>query len=410
MAGDVATAGSWAEDIKQYERERRHDVHPGLLAGPPANLDAAATARAERAFDPVTQRFRSSQREKAQQDFEEKERVVHLNRALDVQLLRQHPNSIINHGATQKLPTTRTVPSKAADYNIVSNLPSEVHHWAAPSDRPQCAERGVQRQRKVPAVLIKDFDIVTNRYKASHEEKAERDRQLLLLEAAAKYRARSRFNPISQILREPRHEANLRAWEDAQVAATIFGAQQQKPPGLKLRPSELYDMVSLEEKEPETLSLLDQAEESRKARFRDRHKLDVAIREHGQQFEELNTLSKLEQIAYERFAETARRGYNIVTNNEFGEGPKRQQLRGPPHTKPPAPTPWELVERDRSGQLCASARAASTPRRLADTGESALRTARRGTPFHQSGCHPAAPEVLPGSVAGSVYSQPLSAR
>eukprot|EP00971_Amphidinium_carterae_P293896 5834839-Amphidinium_carterae.1 len=34
----------------------------------------------------------------------------------------------------------------------------------------------------------------------------------------------------------------------------------------------------------------------------------------------MNTLSKLEQISYERFAETARRGYNIVTNHEFGTG------------------------------------------------------------------------------------------
>mmetsp|Transcript_2967 Transcript_2967/g.7572 ORF Transcript_2967/g.7572 Transcript_2967/m.7572 type:complete len:426 (+) Transcript_2967:61-1338(+) len=422
-AGDEGHVSSWAADIKQYERERRHDVHPGLVAGAPANLDAAATARAERAFDPVTQRFRCAQREKAQQEFEDKERVVHLNRAQDVQLLRQHPTSIVNHGSvlealstahnsgtSQKKPSlTLTMPSKVADYNIVSNLPSEVHHWAAPDDRPQPALEGEPRQRKVPAVLIKDFDIVTTRYKASHEEKAERDKQLLLLEAAVKHRSRNRFNPISQTLREPRQEANLRAWEDARVAATIFAAQQQKTPGLKLRPSELYDMVTLEEKESETLSLLDQAQASRKSRYRARHQIDAALRENGEHFEEMNTLSKLEQISYERFAETARRGYNIVTNHEFGTGHKRQQLRAPPHCKPPAPSPWELVQQDRTWLPGASVRAASTPRHLADTADSAPRSARRGTPFLQRSCVPA-PEALPGSVTGSVFSQPLSAR
>jgi len=440
VGGSALDEASWATEIQSYERERRHDVHPGLLAGPPATLDGAATARAERAFDPVLQRFRSNDREQEQLAFEAGERVSHLNRAMDVQLLREHPRSIINHsskltslsgqrasatiagGFESALAARASMPPTATDFNIVTGLPLDLHHWAAPSERPRCVERGTGAwKRKVPAALVKDFDIVTNRYKSNHTEKAERDRQLNLLEAATKQRAKNRFNPISQMLREPQEEANLRAWEDAQVTATILQSYGQQPPGLKLRHSELYNMVSLEERDPETLKVLDHAEEARKARFKNRHRVDEATREYGVQFEELNRISKLEQISHERFGAATRRGYDIVTNSKYGEGPGQQRLWLPPHTKPPG-SPWELVLSDRSERASvpaiSSARAASTPRRslgvIASAREgnnaSDLGSARRPTPFRRTGA-PQAPKVPGGAIEGEVaISQPMSAR
>lgn len=43
----------------------------------------------------------------------------------------------------------------AADYNIISNLRFDEHHWAHPEKRPRPRDR-VPKQRKVPAMLLKE--------------------------------------------------------------------------------------------------------------------------------------------------------------------------------------------------------------------------------------------------------------
>ncbi|CAK0797942.1 unnamed protein product, partial [Prorocentrum cordatum] len=47
-------------------------------------------------------------------------------------------------GATRQ---EEPMPSTCVDYNIVSNLPFEVHHWARPEERPRLKERN-PRPRK----------------------------------------------------------------------------------------------------------------------------------------------------------------------------------------------------------------------------------------------------------------------
>ena len=42
------------------------------------------------------------------------------------------------------------------DYNIISNLRFDQHHWAHPEKRPRPRDR-VPRQRKVPAMLHKEL-------------------------------------------------------------------------------------------------------------------------------------------------------------------------------------------------------------------------------------------------------------
>merc|ERR1719163_94990 len=85
-----------------------------------------------------------------------------------------------------------SMPTTMIDYNIISNLPNDKHHWAKPEDRPRCVERA-PRVRKVQACQLRDFNVVTNRYLADHEEKAARDAKLNALESTQKYQQRCLF-------------------------------------------------------------------------------------------------------------------------------------------------------------------------------------------------------------------------
>ena len=50
----------------------------------------------ERTFDPVLGRYRDGQVESQQRHAEERERVAHLNRAKDIQILREQPFNILS--------------------------------------------------------------------------------------------------------------------------------------------------------------------------------------------------------------------------------------------------------------------------------------------------------------------------
>jgi len=87
--GKRTDAPSWTDEIKAHEHAKRRFVHEGLLKGPTVKMDQGQILKQEREFDPILQRFRDEGKEVRQRAFEEKEMISHLNRALDVQILRE---------------------------------------------------------------------------------------------------------------------------------------------------------------------------------------------------------------------------------------------------------------------------------------------------------------------------------
>ena len=62
------------------------------------------------------------------------------------------------------------------------------HHGARPEERPMPNEKSKQKDRMIPAFMVRNFNILTNRYCDNHGGKAKRDSELNLLEATAKRR------------------------------------------------------------------------------------------------------------------------------------------------------------------------------------------------------------------------------
>jgi len=154
-----APAATWGSDIKNYEHGKRHAVDAGLVTGQQLQLRSGAFQQQERVFDPVLQRYRDNNVEAAQRHHEERERVAHLNRAQDIQILREQPFHIVNHASKlEKLAPGKdpmrlgghgtlgekertkhgkgNFPDTAVDYNILSNLPFREQHWARKMNGP----------------------------------------------------------------------------------------------------------------------------------------------------------------------------------------------------------------------------------------------------------------------------------
>ncbi|CAL1158783.1 unnamed protein product [Cladocopium goreaui] len=310
---------------RALRHDRRVKVHPDLFKGRTVGLEAAGYVRGEnskreRSYNPLLGRFLDQHREREQQDFEEKVEVDKgiLRRRLVRRIGKEAPYDLITHerlmilgggdGAQpqrgdyeqetsnldyngcrkfealvpEALDPAKPkdlkcpVPDTGVDYNIISNLRFDAHHWAHPQKRPIPKDR-VPKARMVPALLHKDFNILTNRYLEHHEEKVERDRELNLLEAAEKMRQQP-FNPLSQKFCDARLEERMRACQDALTTEVKLRNEEAQPLSYRGNITNCYDMLSHQVKDPELMDYIKQSEGGRKVRYKTRFRFEEDVR------------------------------------------------------------------------------------------------------------------------------------
>jgi hypothetical protein len=302
--------------------------------------------------------------------------------------------------------------------------------------------------RKKQGAQLRDFNIVSNRYLTDHEEKLGRDETLSTLRATELHRQRNRFDPVTQRYNEKDVEERHHCCDDAREVEVRMRAERNKPQCYSGRHTEHFDMVTHRADDEGTyqLKLLDTLEGNRKSRYTYRYMDEERHRRADIEFEDAEAQQRNEQKAHERFEETAKRGYDIVTNRAYGNGPHLQKLHQP-YTVPNLST-WEIVEQNRSGltpvvtprglerkgaktqsittqEVLESARLSrshdstqrsggkrtprmqSTPRGvLSEAGSASIASARGGRPPLLAMSGPPPPPAIPGSPVGSVYSRP----
>lgn len=369
---------SWGDEIKKYEFEKRRALDEGFLRSQQMRLTAGQMKSQERVFDPLLQRFRDNETEYKQRVIEETARIDHLNRAMDIQVLREQPHHILHHQskfdaiAPGMDPTRQPdrprksvgrsgVPDYSLDYNILTNIPHDVHHWGRPDLRPRHAERSGQ-QRKIQANRVRDFSIITNRYLDDHESRIKRDGELNLAEATQKYQIANRFDPVSQLFNDPKDEEIAKHCDDARDVEERLRKESQIPVSYTGRPTEFYDVLSNKVHDREMVKHLDTLENERKHRYKNRHIVEHNVHAQDVKGDHLTQVRKLNKVAPDRFLEHER-GYCIVTNQSHGHGPKEKPLYSP--FAQARRTPWEEI----SHSHALHGRSASTPSLSTSVGE-----------------------------------------
>jgi len=379
---------TWGQELRTLEHQRRRTVDPELLKGPAIRVTQGLVRAQERVFDPLVQRYRDPEVEHYSRSREENVRTGHLNRAMDIQMLREQPWNILTNASRLEgiddgidpvsLTHTRPrhgrakMPDTFVDYNVLSNLPMEEHHWAPPHERPVCVPNE-PRNREIPAFMQKDYNIVNNRYLHDHEKQLARDKELNKLASTAKYRERNRFNPVSQQYTDGDENNRMRTWEEAHKIEAVEKAQCQVPPSIKNRPSAYWNIVNHRQANADTLKWQDLAEDERKERYKNRYIMENNLHSRDIKSDAVDNERRLNGVAHERFAEPLRRGYDIVTHDGFnGKGSKPPYL---PYTGP-QPDVWERAQRNRSRDVVAGGRAAETQKLAATEDLRSIRSNR----------------------------------
>merc|ERR1719277_2649877 len=248
-------------------------------------------------------------------------------------------------GETRRMRQGKTDhPASYTDYNIVSNLPHDIHHWQKPGERPVPYEREPQT-RKVPHFTVKDFDIVTNRYTSDHDTKMANEKHLKLLESTHKYNKHNKFDPVTQQFNDPRHEEHTKVALDAREVEMNARLEAQLPPSFKGRLSAHYDVVSHESHNPEMLQMWDTLEDERKDRHRNRYIVEHNYHVQDIKHDHITGSRKLNRIAPERFEHPKRRGYDIIDNRAHGRLATEKKTHEDFTTK--RLTPWERAQQGR---------------------------------------------------------------
>jgi len=326
-----AHPGTWGAEVQGYEFAKRKAVHPDSMKGPPIRVTYGLVKQQERLFDPIVQCYRRPETEIHSRTREEEARTHHLNRAYDIQLLREQPYNLITNSSkleglapgvdVSKFDTTLKrgrpkLPDTFVDYNILSNYPMSKHHWARPEERPMPTVKE-PRSRLIPTFLVKDFNIITNRYLEHHDEKRRRDDELNLLECTAKYRTRNRFDPLGQEYIDPDEENRMKIWQEAREVELVEQAQKKVPPSQKNRATAFYNPVNNDVCDGDMLKWMDLAEEERKERFKNKYVMEHNWHAQDIKGDHINNERKLNKVSFERYKYPAQRGYCIVSHRRY---------------------------------------------------------------------------------------------
>jgi len=382
-----AAAAAWGADLAAYEREKRGfstsvrgvgigDNQPPITAALQARPQTGhvLAKERERAFDPLLQRLRDSDAEARRRQEEDKRRLEHINRAHDAQILREQPCNIINHtsrlealapgqdpafldGRQRRSEGKRCLPNQNLDYNIVSNLAFETHHWAPPGERPKQREH-TRRQRSVPVNSVRGYNILGH----DEQEQQEQHPSLRLLESTKKFMKRCPFNPVSQQFTDPRHEERCRAIEFARHSHEAQQALDKLPDDIRTREAACYDILSGSISDGERLDLNDAIEKDRLNKFcAYRYTHERRMREEELEHDRAEEARRVARFRPEKFEEIEKRGYDIIDLKTFGHGPGEKLYRQP--RARPKLSPWEKVQAslDASTPKLCSTTASSLP-------------------------------------------------
>lgn len=352
---------TWGQEFKAYENFKRHDVNPSTMKAPDLFVHRGLVSNEERRFDPIRQRYRDPELEANLRRHEKEYTLEHLNRARDIQILREQKHDIIHNGSKihaleeDKSPnpqrSARSAPSSQdkngsmvwpdscqgrVDYNIISNLGFDVHHFDHHHERPRGPQR-IPRSREVAAYLQRDFNIISNRYVEDHDAKAARNHELAKLECTAKNLHTNRFHPLLQKYMNQDEENRMQVMDDIHTQEIMKKAEENEPPSSKYKATSYYNPVSGQMTNEGMLKWMDLAEDERKLRYRSRHFMEHDIHNRDMAHDHADEQRKLNRMHFDRYRTHINRGHCIISNQHF-EGRGGVAPHVPYHE--PKPSPW----------------------------------------------------------------------
>ena len=367
---DDTTSQNWAEYVRKIKQDKVTLPWDQKTVEPPKRMTCFDKTRQERQFDPLLQKFRDTRIETTRKQAEKAYRNEVLNRSRAREVKYGQPYNILRPTAKER-PTFQatqtliaTLPSDTqdkikaqnhskrmrasrVDYNILSNMSTQEHHYAPPEQRP--APLPPPRHGSGPgkptvessATIKRDYNIISGKYRNHHSKRVDKDNQHLSNTAAERFWQTHDFNPVSCEFYDQQKEALFK--EARGVFEQSHGAVQRKrlPPKVRDSDGYLYDIVSMRTKDEAGLETMLRSQSGGGSTL-NKSAVEEKIRQKQNARYDLVEQRKMNRVAAKRFDEMTKHGYDLVTGQPYkGKGAKI--VPRPVHMSR-APGVWQRAE------------------------------------------------------------------
>ena len=313
---------NWIKDINEYEKEKKK-----LKWGknPPVKYFSHLYMNSEdRTFDPITQKYLDKEKEEKLKNIEKTDLINNISKCYDKQLSTCQTFNIINlqdkfkglekdskypkSPRTQRIKCYSLIPK--TNYNIISNLNYNIHHYDKPENRPNINDSFNKERKNRKTIVIKgslkDFNILTNEYLNNSEERKRIDKDFYNLKAAKKYYQFRKINPITGVYNDEKKEKDYQDKKDLIIKKILNRKRENifNPLNFKIYNEEQF-------KRNELLNL------NKRSRYKVRNQFDNYYKYQNNLIEEKYMTKLKHTLSYNRIKQNEARTYDIINHKQL---------------------------------------------------------------------------------------------
>ena len=335
---------NWENQIKKYDYNRTHlawEKNPY-----PEKITSKMIKQNDLYFNPILQKYNDKEYDKKLFQKEKSEIITTIIKNQDNQLKKEQTFNIINLQDRLKgfekhpnYPIEKDLINKrkninydSKNYNILSNLPLNQHHYDKPENRPKCTISEYTKKPKCFYRQERDFDIISTKYKNFNDEKVNIDNEIAKIKTANIFYKNNDYNPIKGVYYNQEKEQEYQ--EKIKEEQKNWGKEKFKnKPKYAKGNSDVYNLISLKVVDPQEFNKILRDEKDKKKRYELRNIIENYYREKNMinQDREKNKISQKD--IYSQYKEQDNRQYNIIDlkerpYKEYAKKLKKQKLEG----------------------------------------------------------------------------------
>ncbi|KAJ1632504.1 hypothetical protein T492DRAFT_988232 [Pavlovales sp. CCMP2436] len=351
---------SWSESLAFYKHSQSSRPLPDEAYAKPQRVTRYEVSRKEAEYNPITQAWRDQGREREARARDLLGTIAAQNRAKDRQLAHErNTHDVLNHSirrtglpdpqaqAGLAFPTEKREQrlAQAADslaqYNILSGLSVEEHHWAPPQHRPVVPPPREDNKLRSITQQPREYNVLTNEYKRDHARKTGEEQERTRRVAAERFWATHDMNIMTSKFYDPEKETHFQIVKQAVKAEQPLKQFKKLPSSYQQGEGFVYSIINFSVQNPELYARFEEKEQrsldSKQAVWG--HEAQIKERATGRALVE--GTRTLNRISHKRYEDSTSHGYDIVTNKGYHD--KDAAPLAPARTVP-KPGHWQSLE------------------------------------------------------------------
>lgn len=319
---------NWSKSINDYAAQKR-SLEWGSNPKP-TYITQKEVKQKDLIYNPILQVFNDKSKENNQRQTERTNILQTIAINQDRQLAKEQIYNVINLRDRLKgmendpnypsykpnVPKAKAIDIHQINYNVLSNKPLSQHHYDKPENRPKTDEQPTSKSTRTTSLSgVRDYDIISNKYKEYNEEKLEVDKKINKIQTAKLFYKKNDYNPVKGRFFDETKEAGYQLSRSERDKTWGQEHHRQKPACAKGQ-SDLYNLINMKVVNEQDLKLSDLKERNKKKRYELKVDIEDYYRNKNANEQIKKEKASENKCSYQRYNEIDKRYYDIIDLKE----------------------------------------------------------------------------------------------